>query len=586
MIELIGVLVMLVFTIAAPILLWKYLTQKKAIHELTARNSLLDLTLKKSRDEHHAAVEKISSELMKERESHHVDTERMQTEIAALAKFKPITDAEAKAREIINAAQKFSESSKAQAENIIARAESDANEILENARGQETNIQHMIAAEKAAAQQDIRSKKDVADATVAAATNEAVRIIESAKARAIEIAGDAIEAKEKADTYAKAIQAMKNIIDGYDDRYIIPTYSLLDELADEFGHTEAGNALKNARENTKRLIKIGQAATCEYVEANRKETAIRFVVDAFNGKVDTILARSKADNYGTLKQQIIDAANIVNLNGAAFRDAKITTTYLESRLEELKWAVTTRELKEREREEQRQIREQIREEERAQKEFEKALREAAKEEAQLQKALEKVRAELGHATEAQKAKYEAQLAELEDKLQQAEEKNQRALSMAQQTKAGHVYVISNIGSFGEEVFKIGMTRRLEPKDRIQELGDASVPFPFDIHAMIYSQDAPGLERALHKHFLRMQMNKVNPRKEFFRVSLTEIRREIETFGMETHWTMTADAREYRESLVIEQTLQSSQQAASEWMKAQLQLDPSSNDLDESVEDNA
>lgn len=84
--------------------------------------------------------------------------------------------------------------------------------------------------------------------------------------------------------------------------------------------------------------------------------------------------------------------------------------------------------------------------------------------------------------------------------------------MAQQTRTGHVYVISNIGSFGEHVFKIGMTRRLEPKDRVRELGDASVPFEFDIHAMIFSDDAPTLKRALHRHFLKQQVNKVNPRK--------------------------------------------------------------------------
>ena len=88
------------------------------------------------------------------------------------------------------------------------------------------------------------------------------------------------------------------------------------------------------------------------------------------------------------------------------------------------------------------------------------------------------------------------MASLQAQLQAAEEKNQRALSMAQQTRAGHVYVISNVGSFGEHVFKIGMTRRLDPLDRIRELGDASVPFEFDVHAMIFTEDAPSLTQAL------------------------------------------------------------------------------------------
>lgn len=114
-----------------------------------------------------------------------------------------------------------------------------------------------------------------------------------------------------------------------------------------------------------------------------------------------------------------------------------------------------------------------------------------------------------------------------------------------------MYVISNIGSFGENVFKIGLTRRLEPLDRIKELGGASVPFAFDVHAMIFSEDAPKLERDLHKNFEPQQLNKVNSRKEFFKVSLSEIKEHIDELGINPHWTMMAEALEYRESLAIE-----------------------------------
>lgn len=152
--------------------------------------------------------------------------------------------------------------------------------------------------------------------------------------------------------------------------------------------------------------------------------------------------------------------------------------------------------------------------------------------------------------------FEAQLADLESKLQEAEEKGQRALSMAQQTRRGHVYVISNIGSFGENVFKIGMTRRLEPLDRVKELGDASVPFSFDVHAMLYSDDAPTLEKELHRRFDRDSVNKVNPRKEFFRTSLAEIKQTVTQQGIDdVHWTMKSEAAEYRESLAIEKSRQ-------------------------------
>ena len=123
--------------------------------------------------------------------------------------------------------------------------------------------------------------------------------------------------------------------------------------------------------------------------------------------------------------------------------------------------------------------------------------------------------------------------------------------MAQQTRSGHVYIISNIGSFGDEVFKIGMTRRLEPLDRVKELGDASVPFSFDVHAMIRSEDAPSLERLLHGKFDDLRINKVNYRKEFFRLPLERIRTFAAEKGLDVTFTMAAEAREYRETLALQ-----------------------------------
>ena len=131
---------------------------------------------------------------------------------------------------------------------------------------------------------------------------------------------------------------------------------------------------------------------------------------------------------------------------------------------------------------------------------------------------------------------------------------ERAISMAQQTKIGNVYIISNIGSFGENIFKIGMTRRLEPMDRIRELGDASVPFDFDVHAMIYSDDAPSLEKKLQDHFENTRINLVNDRKEFFKVSIEEIKK----FAVENNVTVIiselAEAREYNESKAIRESI--------------------------------
>ena len=189
----------------------------------------------------------------------------------------------------------------------------------------------------------------------------------------------------------------------------------------------------------------------------------------------------------------------------------------------------------------------------------------------LKKLIEKAQNEVAQASEEQKSKYEERLTELEGKLKIAEEKNQRAISMAQQTKSGNVYIISNIGSFGENVYKIGMTRRLEPLDRIRELGDASVPFEFDVHSMIYSENAPELERELHKKFLRLQVNKVNPRKEFFKVTLIDIKAAIDNMSINAKWTMTAEARHYRESLAIEEAISNDKLKQLEWEKYQLQI---------------
>jgi hypothetical protein len=165
--------------------------------------------------------------------------------------------------------------------------------------------------------------------------------------------------------------------------------------------------------------------------------------------------------------------------------------------------------------------------------------------------------------------YEAKLAELAARLVAAEAKNQRALSMAQQTRAGHVYVISNIGSFGEDVLKIGLTRRLEPLDRIRELGDASVPFDFDVHALIRSEDAPALERELQRHFVRQQVNKVNARKEFFRVKLQNVRELVTSLGHEASFTLAAECREWKETQAIEREMAKGTFDRAAWERQQI-----------------
>jgi cell division protein FtsL len=449
----------------------------------------------------------------------------LETEIQPLLKYKVIQDAEKEAWRVRHS------------------AESEAERLREEVKAEVKTVRLEL-------REAVQKSKERSEHVVRGAIDESRRIIETARARAEQIAGDAYEAKENAEHYAQTAQAMKNVIQGYGDEYLVPNTAALDDLAEEFSHKDAGIQLKQARLHVKQTVTNGLAAECDYAESTRRLTAIHFVLDAFNGKSDSILSKVRHDNYGKLRQELTDAFHLVNNNGQAFRNARISPDYLALRLAELKWAVAVNELKLQEREEQRAIKEAIREEEKARKEYEKAIKDAEKEERLLKKAMLEAESKLKTAHDEERQALEAQLQELQKKYDEAEERNQRAISMAQQTRTGHVYIISNVGSFGENVYKIGMTRRLEPLDRVKELGDASVPFEFDVHAMIHSKDAPALETELHTIFNERRLNKINTRKEFFNVQLSEIKNLIDGRGIETHWTMKAEATQYRESLAI------------------------------------
>jgi multidrug efflux pump subunit AcrA (membrane-fusion protein) len=205
-----------------------------------------------------------------------------------------------------------------------------------------------------------------------------------------------------------------------------------------------------------------------------------------------------------------------------------------------------------EKEEQRRIREQMREEEISRREIERVLQEAERDEARYAEALRRAREDVEKTVGEKQQKLYAQIEELQRKLNEAQANRERAIARAQMTRSGHVYVISNIGSFGDDVFKIGMTRRLDPLDRVRELGDASVPFQFDVHAMIYAEDAPGLETKLHQIFHHRRVNLVNERREFFRVTIEEIAEAVSGHDASIRITRAAEAIEYRKTIAIRQ----------------------------------
>ncbi|MFN9321291.1 MAG: DUF4041 domain-containing protein [Chitinophagales bacterium] len=314
----------------------------------------------------------------------------------------------------------------------------------------------------------------------------------------------------------------------------------------------------------KQMISSERAAICrtnwtiDGSEAKGKASTKRYIkltLRAFNGECESLIAKVKWNNVNQMKERIKKSFETINKIGES-QTVTIQSEYLDLKIKELTLEYEFQLKRQKEKEELRAAQEELREEEKARREFEQAQKEAEKEEANYEKALEKARKEIGLATGDKHDKLQAQIEKLEQELKEAHERKERAMSMAPQTKRGHVSIISNIGSFGEQVYKIGMTRRLEPIDRIKELGDASVPFQFDIHAMIYSEDAPTLENALHKAFANKKVNMLNYRKEFFKVTLDEIEQKAKEIGLETEFTRLPEAMEYRETLAILEKLNS------------------------------
>lgn len=281
----------------------------------------------------------------------------------------------------------------------------------------------------------------------------------------------------------------------------------------------------------------------------------KLMLRAFNGESDVLISKVKWNNVNQMKERMQKLFDAINKLGQGFQ-VYINSQYFDLKLKELILEYEYQSKRQQEKEEMRAIQEELREEDKAKREFEQAQREAEKEEASYQKALDKARKEYESTTGEMHDKLQLQIHKLEQELKEAQEKKERALSMAQQTKRGHVYVISNIGSFGENVYKIGMTRRLEPIDRVKELGDASVPFQFDIHAMIYSDEAPTLENELHKAFTNKKVNMLNYRKEFFKVTLDEIESKVKEIGLDAEFSRLPEAMEYRETIAILEKLNS------------------------------
>ncbi len=365
-----------------------------------------------------------------------------------------------------------------------------------------------------------------------------------------QLRGEIEQARKDLKTLRKEVSSVEEALDIQSFGFYMPKYGF--ESSAQYTARLKGN-----RDEQQALIKEDKAAPCDTkwtvggsaAEGKKmvKQQA-KLMLRAFNGECDAAIAKVRYDNVTTLEARLTKAYDDINKLGGVSR-VFISRRFFDLKLAELHLVHEHREKVQQEKEEQKRIKEQMREEQKAQEEIERAKAEAEKLEASSKAALDKAQAELAaaQATGKQHERLEALVTRLETELKDALDRKAKAIARAQLTKSGHVYVLSNIGSFGEGVYKIGMTRRLEPLERVDELGDASVPFPFDVHAIIYAEDAPALENKLHKSFADRRVNLVNHRKEYFRVTLDEIRDAVERAHGLVTFLLVPEAEQYRKT---------------------------------------
>lgn len=358
--------------------------------------------------------------------------------------------------------------------------------------------------------------------------------------------------EKKLEELTSAREELISEIDGKFDESLLSVYpSTVISNIEESSSSEIKNQLSLLKIKEKEYV-IEEAVnypthlTSKEVNALKKKMLI-----PFDSEVNGLLNKLTLTNVDSTRNRIVKVFDKIN---RLFKDenAELKKGLLEFKLQELELNYSYIVKVNDEKEQQRAIKEQMIEEEKVRREIEREKKRIEKEERQFSSEITKL---LGYMqktnADVEKELYADKIKELESKLKELESVKEDVLQRELNTRAGYVYIISNIGSFGEDIYKIGMTRRLEPMDRVKELSSASVPFEFDVHAMIFSEDAPTLESQLHKHFRQNELNKVNQRKEFFKVSLDEIEKVVlENYNGTVTFTKMAQAEQYRRSLEL------------------------------------
>lgn len=348
------------------------------------------------------------------------------------------------------------------------------------------------------------------------------------------------------------------------DEVLLQSFSLYKPQYDFVNSEQYKYKLDNIREEQKNMIRQDKAVLgrTDWVVNNDARRGKKLVNDtkklllrAFNSECEYVISKVRYNNFDTCLKRINKASETISKLGVVM-DISIDSKYYELKVQELRLALEYKQMKQREKEEQQELRARMREEARIQREIEEERKKVEKEKKHYVNALKEAQKQLFECTDTvQKTVLEEKLDEMQAQVAKID-KNLADIDYREANqRVGYVYVISNIGSFGENIYKIGMTRRLNPQERVDELGNASVPFNFDVHAMIFSKDAPALENALHHAFDDRKVNMVNKRREFFNVSLDEIEKVVkENFDGSVEFEKTALAEQYRESLKIKKEL--------------------------------
>lgn len=348
------------------------------------------------------------------------------------------------------------------------------------------------------------------------------------------------------------ISNKKSEIVSLDDEILVQEFGLYEPYFDFANALDYKEELAKIRSKQKELIKNKTAVSgaTEWTVNGSASKGKKMVSDtqklllrAFNTECDELVSKVKYTNFDASLNKIYKSAEAISKLGTIMH-ISINSNYLDLKIKELRLAFEYQQKKQEEKEAQKAARAEMREAARLQKEIEAQRKKIEKEQTHYQTAYDHLLHQIEQNPDnadllKKKDELENQLNDINKAMKDIDyrEANQRA---------GYVYVISNIGAFGPNVYKIGMTRRLDPQDRVDELGDASVPFNFDVHAMIFSDDAPALEAALHRAFEDRKLNMVNTRREFFNVTLDEIKEVVKkNFDKTVEFIDVPDAEQYR-----------------------------------------